>query len=290
MFLFIAVGFALRRLGFLIERRVSRLTRITTDILFPCLTFYAVYTSFNLKLFSEVELVFFLAIGVSVIGYFFGRLFAAFLHMPDRMRRVFLYLSFKPASVLIGLPLCVLILGEKSMLFSGPYALGIGLIFYTLGLGILKPGRFSWHTLINPISLTVALGLLLILLKISLPQAILEPLRFLGLLAAPAALITVGTIFAILNFKSNFFDKKMILVAFNKLILAPALMLLFCVFLPLDPLARKVAILMAAVPSSLTASIWALRFDADYTWASSAAIFIGILSIFTIPLFLWIVL
>lgn len=288
-FLFIIIGFVARRRKVLDERIARRMTRITTDILFPCLLFHTVYRGFKSDLLKEAGLLFFLAIGISVIGYFLGYIFASFLKMQDKMRRVFLLLSFKPASGLIGLPLCIILFGEESLLFAGPYAFGIGLIFYTLGLSLLKQKSFSWRTLISPISMTLVFSILLVLFKVILPEIALKPVRFFGIFAVPLMLILVGSIFGMSNFKSDAVDKKMFLVAFNKLIVSPVLILTVCSFLPLEPLAKKVAVLMAAIPSSMTASMWALRFDADYIWASSTALFVGILSIITISLFFWII-
>ena len=286
---FIIIGLAARRWGMLDEKIARRMTWVATNVLFPCLLFYTVCTAFEIALIREAGLIFLLAIAVSLIGYFFGQLFAGFFKLQDRMKRVFLLLSFKPATGLIGLPLCIILFGERSLFFAGPYAFGIGLIFYTLGLGLLKQGNFSWRSLVNPITVSIVFSILLALLKIDVSGFILRPMGFLGGFAVPIALIIVGSIFGMLNFKRGIIDGKMFLVAFNKLMLAPLLMFGVCIFLPIEPLAKRVAVIMAATPSSITASMWALRFNADYIWASSAALLVGILSIFTIGLFFWIV-
>ncbi len=280
--LFIVIGFAGRRLAILDEKKVKRITWLATNCLFPCLLFHAVYTTFKIRLIKEAAILFFLAVGLSITSYFLGYLFAAFLKMEERIKRAFLLLSFKPATGLIGIPLCIILFGEKGLFFAGPFAFGIGLIFYTLGLGLLKKGNFSWHTLVNPISVTIVCSVLLTIFKIKIPTMILRPAGFLGTTAVPVALVAVGSIFALLKFKKALIDKKMFLVAFNKLIFAPALIAVICIFLPLEPLGKKVAVLMAAMPSSVTASMWVLRFDADYIWASSTALFVGVSSIVTI--------
>lgn len=290
VFFFIIIGFAARHRHILNDKINKRITWTTTTVLFPCLVFSTVYTNFDLGLLKEAGLLFFLAIAVSIIGYFLGYFFATFLKMQDKMRCVFLLLSFKPASAMIGVPLCIVLLGEKTLLFSGPYAFGIGLIFYTLGLGLLRGGGFSWHSLVNPISITIIISLLLAFFKVNLPETILRPISFFGIFAVPLALIVVGSIFSMLDFRKGIIDKRMFLVAFNKLIFAPILTLTICLFLPIDPLAKKVAVLMAATPSSLTASMWALHFDADYIWTSSASLFVGISSVITITLVSWLIL
>lgn len=285
---FIFIGFIARRINILNEERVRRVTEVTTNILFPCLIFNVVYTNFSLHLVKDTILLFSLAITVSIIGYFLGYFFTTFLKLEDRMRPVFLLLSFKPASGLIGVPLCIIFFGEESLLFSGPYAFGIGLIFYTLGLGLLRQENFSWKALVNPVSASIALAILLALFKAGVPEIVLQPLKFFGIFAVPLALVIVGAIFAMVNFKKGIIDKRVFFVAFNKLVFAPLLVFLFCLFLPLGPLEKKVALLMAAIPSSVTMSMWALRFDADYVWASSAALFVGISSIITIGLLSWV--
>ena len=177
---FIIIGFAARRCSILNERIIRRITWVTTSILFPCLLFHTVYTNFELDLLGKAALLFFLAITVSLVGYFFGYLFVSFFKLEDRMRRVFLLLSLKPATGLIGLPLCIVLFGEESLFFAGPYAFGIGLIFYTLGLGLLKQGNFSWRSLVNPITASIVFGILLVLLKINVSEVILDPAGFLG--------------------------------------------------------------------------------------------------------------
>lgn len=290
IFFFIVIGFTTRRRRILNDKIDRRITWLVTSIFFPCLVFNIVYTNFTIGLFREVGLLFFLAIAVSIASYFLGYFFAGFLNMHDKMRRVFLFLSFKPANVMIGVPLCIVLLGKRSLLFSGPYSFGIGIIFYTLGLGLLKGGSFSWHSLVNPISMAILASVLLAVFKVDLPGAVLRSVGLFGILAVPMALIVVGSIFGMLDFKKGIIDRRMFLVAFNKLIFAPILIMMICVFLPIEPLAKKVAVLMAATPSSLTASMWALHFDADHIWASSASLFVGISSILTISLVSWLIL
>lgn len=192
----ILVGYLVGRTGVLGEHGSFVLSRIAFSVLSPFLLFTVLADADVHVLFSRV-------LAVSLIA-----ALAAALLFVSIARFVFhrgladltvgaLASGYVNANN-IGLPVAVYVLGDPAL--SAPVILLQLLVFTPIALGILdvqQQGTVSLRRILlqpvrNPIIVGSALGVLIAILQVRLPEAVMEPFRVIGAAAVPIVLIGFG--------------------------------------------------------------------------------------------------
>lgn len=127
-------------------------------------------------------------------------------------------------------------------------------------------GRQGWRLALrqiprNPLILACGLGIALNLGQVPVPTLLLEPLAMLGRAALPLGLLAVG---AALGFRLGSQDLwGLVLGSLAKLLLMPLLVLGLCRVLAVDGVVALVALLFAALPTSVSSYILARQLGGD---------------------------
>lgn len=136
----------------------------------------------------------------------------------------------------------------------------------------------------NPLIIACFLGLALNLLKLRMPQPLIETAEFLGRSALPFTLLAVG---AGLKLKSVFHQKSVIIfTSFTKLILTPSICFGLCVLLDVEADIAKSAIIFCAVPTAVSSFILAKQMGGDADGMARIITFQTISAALTLPFFL----
>ena len=208
----------------------------------------------------------------------------------------------------LGVPIAMSLVGPSAALAAALGQLLHNVIFmfgYPLFKSILsgagsdstsRIGRLTgmlWHVLkrsilLNPVILGAAAGVAVGLSPFTIPAVLDESITLLGQAAVPTAMFAVG-----LSIKSAFEGMRSGSVPLGAVLLASAIKL---VALPLatlatltllggdlDPTWIVVAVIMAAVPVSSTASILAFEYDGDTRLTSAVTLITSVAAIVTIP-------
>ena len=269
LFLMMAVGFVLARLGKLTRDNLPRMTFLLLYVVIPCLIVNTLQTGCSPD-----------AVYCLLILPFFRR------QPPDT--RAPLQFGVVYGNVgFMGIPLIRAVLGTPGML----YVTVIFIVFnaYNWSHGILLMGgrrRFSLkRAVLNPGILATAVGLPLFLLGIRLPPVVGSAVSFLGDMNTPLAMIVIGAQMAFADLRATFRDRRLYLAAFLKLAAMPALTLLVLYPLGLDPVLYSALIILAATPTGGTASMFAQQFERDAVAGAQVVTLTTLFSILTLPAF-----
>ncbi|MDZ5077844.1 AEC family transporter [Nesterenkonia sp. HG001] len=143
--------------------------------------------------------------------------------------------------------------------------------------------------LLNPIALSMAAALLVVMTPLAPPQVLSEGVEMIGQTAVPLALFAVGLAMhpALEGIRSGGVPKRSIaLGTVVKLLLLPGVTWLAVLpFLDhLGPVWAATLVLMAAMPSSTTVFIFSEQYDGDGRLAASVLVATTVLSVVTLPL------
>jgi hypothetical protein len=134
---------------------------------------------------------------------------------------------------------------------------------------------------LNPALYAVPLGLIANRFGWVLPLPLLRPLEMLGRAAVPTMLVVLGLQLAALPVDRRH-CKLIGMATFFRLGLAPLLALALAIPLGLSGLARQVGVLQAAVPTAVTASIIASRYDAEPNLVAGSVLVSSLVSLVTV--------
>ncbi|MBR5430300.1 MAG: AEC family transporter [Firmicutes bacterium] len=228
LFLMVLVGALMKRLGWINDTVLPSLNKICFYLLLPCLILDSALNSDITSITSPLMYVYaVLAYTLFVLALvLFSRRF-----IPDRARAgAFVHASFRPNTVLIGLPLIISVLGSDRAL---PAVLLVVLLNPCDNVyGILTLQYFSrrkdhdlrqdlLELIRNPMVISAFLGIGCMLLPCELPRFLTYTVSSFGGASLPVSMLIIGARFELSSLRE---DAPLVLLSgFIKLILMPTL-------------------------------------------------------------------
>jgi len=133
------------------------------------------------------------------------------------------------------------------------------------------------------------LGFLLQTFQIKLGNSMTQAIDMVADAAIPTVMIVLGMQLAKISIK-NFEREKVSLSLLTKLAISPVIAYLITLFLPVDEMIKQIMIIMAAMPTAANTTMYALQFDTEPEFVSSATLVSTTLSLATLPVTFFIVL
>ncbi len=187
----------------------------------------------------------------------------------------------------MGIPLVNGLFGSEGVFYITAYLTIFNLFAWTHGMAAIsgKADRKSLlQAMVSPMVLATAAGFLMFLCRISLPPILTSALSYIGDMNTPLAMLVAGATIAQADLKKLLTKVRAYYITGIKLLLMPIAMLFIFHFFDLSKTVLLTAILAAACPSAATVTLFALRFDKDYLYASELFAITTIFSLITIPI------
>jgi predicted permease len=298
VFLLVGFGYAASALKFISDEGTDALLKFVTLFAVTCLLFRATATidiANSLKA-DLLAAYYFPAFTCFFIGILVAR--KVFGNRPGEAVAAGFTTLFAN-SLFIGIPVAQRAYGEEadpaifaiiSIHAATMYALGVICMEVSArdGAGALAAMKKVTHSLSkNPLVIAVVLGFGYNFTTLPIPSAVDDALALMAGIALPAGMFAVGAALTRYALADNIREAG-VMVAF-KTMLHPALamVLAFYVFSLTEVEARTVT-LMAAAPGGLNIYLFAVLYDRNKELAANAMLLGTLISILTLPLWLWI--
>lgn len=273
----------------------SFLSKLVSKVTLPCFLANNVYTSFDtprelLDVVVNLPLPFLLLAVMLGAGLALCR--AAGVRPPRR--GVFINAFTFGNSVLVGFPVTLALLGEEALPYAMVYYMANTITFWSVGMYLLRSDSgervrfFSFANLRKIFSLPILaliVGIVLVLLDVTLPTVIASPLRSLGSVTSPLAMIFIGHVIRQADLRALALSKDLILVLVSRFLLSPLAAALVCVLLPMGNMMRRVVMVMSIMPAMTQLSIMSKETGSDYEYASLLVAVTSIISMCLLPVF-----
>lgn len=230
-----------------------------------------------------------------------GNISARLLKLPKGQAVIHSLHTFLGNIVFLGFPLLdALFPGGEAILYAALYQLVMNTVLWTYGISRLnqdkeKKGIVNLKKLFNPNTIALVIGLLMMVLKLQLPDLIYSPLAGLGKTTLYLAMLYIGILLANSRVFEMFKQKDVIVLSLNKLLLIPLLLIFFIQFIlnifniNMDEIAFSVIILEASMPCMTILVLLAKRFGADDEKAMENFVVSTILSILSLPFVIYLI-
>lgn len=156
---------------------------------------------------------------------------------------------------------------------------------------ISRESTYDWRKIVLNINMiSIAIGIVLFLTRIHLPAIINNTLSAVGSMIGPASMIVTGMLFAGMDFKQIFANKRVYFVSFFRLIIVPviALFLIKCsqlsTFSSNGNKLMMIVFLAIITPSASTVTQMCQVYGNDSQYASAINVVTTLLAIVTMPL------
>ena len=292
LFLIIAMGFGVKRLGWIGPEDVRRFNKVCFYTFMPVMLFYNIYTSD----FSHAVR---LPYALFVVGMALAMILLAFLitlaaeKTPER-RGVMIQAAFRSNFVLLGLPIAEELLPGANF---GITALMIAIvvpIYNMMSVVVLeyfrggkpKLGEVLLAVVKNPLILGSVAGLLVQALHITLPEVLVSFAGKMNSAATPLILLLLGASFETREIAR--YKKELLVCVGLRLVVFPGAILTLAAALGLRDIEFVTVLAMTAAPTAVNSFNMAQQLGGDSQLAGSAVVVSTAASFFT--LFVWITL
>jgi len=294
-FVVIAIGYMLRLVKIINNENVRVLNKIAYNIVLPAIIFISII-QFNINEIININIIKNIyTIYIIIIVYIL--LLNLLIKIPDKTRGAFMVASFRANIAFIGFPIVLAVFGSLAMAkasLMNALLMPINTIPTIFILKKYSPDKENvkiYKTIlkffIDPLIIATMAGILFSYFNISVCSPVKSIFEILSGMGIGLSLISIGASFEILNVK-----KRLGLMGFsvmNKLIIMPLIAFIISVYLfRVDALERDVICLLCATPLAVSSYIMGVEYKSDSDFMSSSLIVSTVISVITIPGWLFI--
>lgn len=285
LFLLVAAGVILRKLGILPDSAKQVLTDLVIDLILPCNIISSFLIEFNLDILKGFAAILLIATLIQ-----FGCLIIAntfYNKEPDRRKKVLQYGTVCSNAGFMGNPIAEGVYGAEGLMYASIFLVPQRIVMWSAGVSYFteSPDRKTVvkKVLTHPCIVAVYIGLFFMITQISMPVFLENTIRNVGGCTTTVSMILIGTILAEVK-AGSIFDKGIMKYTLIRLFLIPFLVFICCRLFPVRPMISGVSVLLTGMPAGSTTAILAAKYDGDYIFATKCVVVTTLLSLVTIPL------
>lgn len=221
MFLIMAVGFFIVKIGLFQESDGKVLSNLVVYICSPCV----IVDSFQIEMTDD-----------KIKGLLLAVIAAIFVHIVMLagtwiLNHIFHFNSIEKASIIytnagyLIIPLVGAVLGSEWVFYTTAFILVQTVLMWTHCMCLISESRQNdWKKILfNPNIVAMLLGLLLFLFRVQLPDVIASCVSGFGQMISPASMLVIGMAIGNVDLKWVFTQKRPYLICFFRLIVYPIL-------------------------------------------------------------------
>ena len=283
LFLLMGVGFLLTRLGKITAETRGQMSFLLLYIVAPCL----VVETLQVELTHELLVL----LGKAVLAFLVSYLIFIPVSRPmfpsrDADTRPVLQFGIIFANTgFMGYPLVEAVAGPDALIFAAVSTVVFNLVQWSYGI-VLMGGKASARSmLVNPGTISIAVGAALLFSGLRLPGAVNHAVSFLADMNTPLAMVVIGSQMAHANLRETFRKHRLFEASCLRLLILPAIVAAVLLPFGLDPLLYISVVILSAAPSAGVTSIFAEQFGRNTAAGAQLVALSTLLSIVTLPLF-----
>ena len=285
LILLMAIGFVCSKVGLIDEVAEKKMTGVLLKVVQPMYLFIAYQRAFDRALLRD----FLICMAMAATAFLIMTLIPyLFFRKGSRDREVGLVVSAFPNSGFFGIPLISGIFGAEGVFFLTTMITMFNLFVWTYGVIVMSGQRDSFRNtvkkLVSPSLVAIVAGLICFSLGLLLPEMITSPLKKLGDMNSPMAMLISGAVVARANFKQGLRDPMMYKISLIRVMLIPAIIALCLFWLPVNPMMKTIVVLASGLPVASVPLMFCVLYEKNSVLAGECIAFTSVLCCITAPL------
>ena len=289
--IYILAGVILVRTRVLSRETLEPISKFVLKMALPVMVFINITDGVDRQVLYESWPIFVIAAIFYIFMYAAGRGMVKLLHLQKNRAGIYQAMLLFGNIGFVGLPMVAGVFLEKGVLYASVFMIMDQFMLWTLGVKLTSPtgeGKFDWKRLVNPATVAILLGMILMLAQVRIPALLDTALQKIGSTASPLAMIYVGGIFAGISFQKYLREISLYGIVLVKMILFPVLAFLILVFFPIEEELRMAMTLIVGMPTMTAVVMMANASGLDGDYALGGVFVTTVCGIMTLPMVCWI--
>lgn len=283
LFIFISIGFTLSKMKLVKEEHSKILSNLLVYVFLPCNIIKSLSTNFTVEYIGNnyklIIVCFICVVALLVLSHFMTGLFTKDKYEKD----VYEYSTLVSNYGYMGYALSEALLGPKGLVSLITFSIPISIYIYTVGYAKLSKNKLNFKSLLNPVTISMVIGIILGLSGLQIPAYIVDLLTKSAGCLSPISMILTGIAMSTLPIKKLLCEKKYYFLSIFRIVILPITIGLILTLLSMDDVA-KIAVLLYALPMGLNPIIFARLVDENYEVGAGLTLVSSIMSLITVPL------
>ena len=288
LFLMIFMGFLIVKTGLLKDDDSKVLSKIVLYLIIPCVIINAFQVDYTMDTVKGLLIALAASVMLQIILLIIISAFGKLLHLNE----VEIASVYYSNSGNLIVPIVTFILGQEWVLY-GCVFMSVQLVFLWTHCKktLSREPSYDWKKIILNINMiSIFIGVILFFTRIRLPEIIGNTLSAVGSMIGPASMFVTGMLFAGMNLKQIFANKRVYFISFLRLIAVPLFSLILLKISHLASLSADgnqimlIVFLAVITPSASTVTQMCQVYGNDSRYASAINVVTTLFSIITMPL------
>ena len=287
LFIMILMGFIIVKAGIVKDEDSKVLSKIVLYLIIPCVIIKAFQVDYTSKTVNGLLLALAASVTLQIV----------LLGVISVMGRLFHLNEVEIASVYYSnsgnliVPIVTFILGQEWVLY-GCVFMSVQLIFLWTHCKkiISRESSYDWKKIVLNINMiSIVVGVILFFTRIRLPLIINDTIGSVGNMIGPASMIVTGMLFAGMDLKKIFANRRLYFVSLLRMVVVPLIALLLIKFSHLAGISQDACKIMLIVflavitPSASTVTQMCQVYGNDSKYASAINVITTLSAIVTMP-------
>ena len=223
-----------------------------------------------------------------VIGYLIAAIVARVVPLSGDHRPVYELLVAVGNSIFIAMPIAQSLYGPYAVFVCSVSCIPFNAFLYSYGVWRLKSGsgevRLHLKEIFSIPLIVTLIGIVIILLRIPVPQAARDVLTTLGGATVPMSMMVIGASLGSVTLLDAFKNPKFAVLSVMRLLVIPVITWAVCRMMTSDTVLLMTCMLIAAAPCAVIVSVVTMQCGRDAVFASEGVQYSTVCSMITIPL------
>lgn len=288
LYLFILAGWLIGKKNRAKTSHSDILSVLLVNLLLPCKVFRSFANNFTVAYFKEHYHYLFTSLillaVLIVLGYFGARLMTK--HSYER--KIYRYSLVVTNYAYLGYVLIETVFGEAMLTSFVFFAIPFIVYTYTFGYALLTGGKNPWKRLLNPMTVSIALGMAFGLSGFSLPHLLSEAISMASSCVGPISMLLTGLTISAFALKDMFLHPITYLFSALRLLLIPAAVFLICRLLRLDSV-LPMMVMITCMPCGLNTIVFPKLVGEDCIPGARLTLISHLFALPTLIFWLWMI-
>ena len=295
LFLIMMAGVYGSKKGFINSHTSKGLTDILLEIALPCM----IITAFSFPYDESVKSNILKTFCYSFVAYILIAIVSKLLILPviKAKKMILHFANIFTNTGYIGFPILNSVYGAEAVMYGSIFNMFFVIFLWTYGI-MLFQGNTEKNELIrqilkalkNPSLIAVYIGMAMMMFGLELPGLISASASSIGNMTGPISMLLVGAMLYKIDIKDHLKDWTIYYGIVVKLIIIPAVLYFISLLIRDGSIVSDCVIILASMPAAAMTSIFADRFNINKDYAAVMVVATTLLSVFTVPILLEILL